>query len=166
MTNHELPIPELAQLEMLAQVDELVARGAKRFALLTGGKDYAPSYQMRDGLRSAVKRHKLSWDAEAVFYSDQDVPMAVREFLDQHNDVDGLLVERGCYVHFLGWLLGKRSRPYVGVLSPELDLGEMPEGFVQAGFEGDLYELTVERLFASRSGSKGKGVLLQPVLGP
>ena len=148
-------------------VDELYARGARRFGMLTGGKNYAPSSRMHDGMVAAAKRHKARCGPDAVFYSDRDVPRAMREFLEEHSDIDGLLVEAGCYVHLLGWLLGKRSRPRVGVLSVQLSLGQMPDGFVEAGFKGDLYELSVERLFASHSagGARRREILLEPVLG-
>ena len=49
MTKHEPRVPELAQLEMLAQVDELVAR-------LTAWADEESSWEPMDRCRALIRR--------------------------------------------------------------------------------------------------------------
>ena len=156
---------------MLAR--QLYVKGAKKIGLMLGGKDYAPSALMREGLVSVMKRRGEKLDPALVFYSEdspESVPWSasynIGNFLVANPDADGFLMDSACYVHVLNNLFNTDRRPLLGVMSVKPQFGSIYPNTYEAAFKEDIYEKAVELLVdLIHSGDKSsKDIKLEPYL--
>jgi len=147
----EIPMVSFDYRRMAAMLAEhLMANGARKIGLILGGSDYAPSALMREGLASVMERCGERLEPSMIYYSDDERPMAssngIREFLDGLPDVDGFLIELGCYVHVINNLLNSPRRPLLGVMSDKPRFGNVCQNVCEAAFKDDIYEKAIELL--------------------
>lgn len=153
---------------MLAR--QLFRKGAKKIGLILGGSDYAPSALAREGLLSVMEKRGERLEPSWIYYSDDDSPTAsscnIGKFLSDNPDLDGFLVELGCYVHVLNNLVGTRRFPLMGVMTEKPQFGNIPPNICEAAFKGDIYKNAIEMLLELiLSGKKSTGnIKLEPYL--
>ena len=152
--------------EMLTK--HLIDGGAKKVGAIFGGTDYVPTLQAHAGFRDALENFGLEYVPDDIFYSDYfDVAHSLREFLDAREYLDGLLVERGAYVHVVNTLFNKRHRPAIGVMC--LDASQsvgICEKLSEAFFKENIYAKSVERLLLlmETDGNSTENVKIAPYL--
>ena len=81
-------------------------------------------------------------DDESVFGSSHNIS----DFLAANSDVDGFLIEAGCYVHVLNNLLGTNRFPLMGVMTEKPQYGNVCPKAFEAAFKDDIYDKAIEML--------------------
>lgn len=148
----ELDIPSIdfdwaGMAEMLTT--NLVSRGMRKLGLIIGGEDYAPSLWMRNGFQKALKQSGIDFSPSLVCYSDESSSQTIDMFLRAHDDFDGFVIERGCYVHVLNSLLNRTYRPTMAIMSSHfIKSAGVCDNMIEAIFRENIYERSVELLFA------------------
>lgn len=126
--------------------EQLRAKGARRLGLITGGRDYAPSAQMAAGFHEALQAQGQDPEAAPLYYTEGETATGIDAFLEQQPQLDGLLVEAGCYVHVLASLFNRPQRPWMGVLSVQFQFGAVCANTIEAAFECDIYDKAATQL--------------------
>lgn len=154
--------------EMLAL--RLFEKGAKKIGMILGGSDYAPSKLMRDGMAAVLKKMGGKLNSSLVFYSDDVRPGAairnVGNFLNEHPDADGFLVESQAYIPVMINLYDTARRPFIGIMSVRPRFGSICRNTCEAFFREDIYEKAVEVIIGRiHSGDRTPlNVVLEPYL--
>jgi DNA-binding LacI/PurR family transcriptional regulator len=166
---HGLPTVVYDWREMAERlVHHQADRGARRLGLITGSAEYAPSQDMRAGFLAALRARGLPADPHQVLFPDDRRKAAdVAAFLDARGEsFDGLLVEVGNGLHVLSWLLHRRCRPRLSVLSVQPQLGQVFAAFDEGSFADDIYEAGIRLLFAvaDPAAARPASVRLPPTL--
>jgi DNA-binding LacI/PurR family transcriptional regulator len=146
--------------------NQLFECGARNIGMIIGGRDYGPTIQMREGFRYVLNRHNAKFDPNAIFYSADDVVDKMPSFLDDNRHQDAFLVEDGCYIHVLNYLLNKSWRPKIALMGVSPNRGFINENVIGAAFHGDIMARSVELLFEviQSTGKPVKSIKLKPYL--
>ena len=150
----------------------LLEQGCARTALVNGGPTYLPALEIHRGFMKAAKSHGLKPASVPVLWSGQSgIRIYLTDFLREHPDLDGILLESGEFDAILGclWQMGYRRDLRLAVIVDNVNVirpfSTVPGGFA-AYFEQSIPVLAVKRMLRNTSceGQRITKDLIQPVL--